>query len=723
MTKFLLNRSFVKKIFFAVMTMAFFTINAQLKKDFSPRYSETINGDFTMIANNVLSRHATDSYTGQESNHNFSDNVFVDIDSDPTTFNSSSANLSNPAMGNSCLTIRKVFLYWAAADKEYEIDNSGNIISGTGGSEPSWNFNEVKLMLPGSNDYGSTITADEVIYRGRDEHFDNDPYICFKDITDQVQALNDPFGKYQIANVKATEGILRSHVSNTGTSGGWQIVFVYQSPTLVQKNITLFDGYAHISIAENNFDVTFDGFQTVPNGSVNASMVMGSLEGDRGLMQDRLLLNDTNSDWVPLSTNLRNEDNFFNSSITVNGSHFLDRSPASTNTLGYDAGLFRLDNTNNQLITNNQTSAIVRMTSNQETYGLYLLGLSVEVWQPLLNTLDLYSSASTENVGAGDSFMVYLDVANTGNDNIRNLTFTTTIPEELDFINTESLPDEITYTFNDQTRELIFSVSDGFTDVSDAPYTIRYNLRVKDESYFSMDNTTCSFNSEQQTIANFSGEINQTANTANSSFTFDECGVGNGDPTLIAVNIIDTIAPVFVEELPADMVVECDQVPAAVILTAIDNCDADPVVTFEETATNDSDCTIGYEITRTWEAMDESGNSVTHTQIITVNRDTRCDIENIIISKTITANGDGVNDLFEITNLEGCGYSYHVKIFNRWGALVYESNDYNNDWGGYAPGNSLGGSGMLPSGTYYYIIGFNTTELRPINGYIYIGTN
>ncbi len=355
MRKFLQNQNILKKLTLVAMLMVFFMTNAQLKKGFAPRYSETLHGDFTMIANNVLSRHATDSYNGQESNHDFFDNVFVDIDNDPTTFNSSSANLSNPASQNSCLTIRKAYLYWAASDREYTVIND-RITAGDGGSEPSWNFDEVMLMLPGSTEYSTVIKADEVIYRGRDEHFSTDPYICVKDITSQIQLLDNPFGKYQIANVKATEGVLYNHGSSpTGTAGGWQIVFVYQSPNLVQKNIALFDGYAHISRNENNFDITFDGFQTVPNGDVNAKMVIGSLEGDRDLLQDRLLLNNANGDWEDLSTNKRDANNFFNSSITINDNDFLDRNPSSSNTLGYDAGLFKLDNANNQLITNGQT--------------------------------------------------------------------------------------------------------------------------------------------------------------------------------------------------------------------------------------------------------------------------------------------------------------------------------------------------------------------------------
>ncbi|WP_273567783.1 hypothetical protein [Maribacter halichondriae] len=431
MKKLLLPKNILTQLLVVGMVMTFGSINAQLQQGFTPRYSETLNGDFTMIANNVLSRHATNDYNGTGSNHDFDDNVFVDIDSDPTTFNSSSANLANPAPSNSCLTIERVFLYWSAADKEYEVDGGGNIQAGNGGAEPSWNYNEIKMMLPGSSTYDATLTADEVIYRGRDTHFVNDPYICVKDITSWVQGLADPFGTYQVANVKATEGRLLGHDGGiVGTSGGWQIVFVYQSPTLPQKNITLFDGYAHITATENNFDVTFNGFQTVPNGRVKANMVIGSFEGDRGISQDQLLIFNTNGVWEPLTTPMRHADNFFNSSITTEGTDFLNRTPASTNTLGFDASLFDLRNNGNRLITNNQTSAVVRMTSNQETYGLYLLGMAVEVWEPSLNQLDLYATSSDENPRAGETIQIYLDVANTGNDNIRNLNFTTTIPQK-----------------------------------------------------------------------------------------------------------------------------------------------------------------------------------------------------------------------------------------------------------------------------------------------------
>ncbi|MEM9141753.1 MAG: gliding motility-associated C-terminal domain-containing protein [Bacteroidota bacterium] len=100
-----------------------------------------------------------------------------------------------------------------------------------------------------------------------------------------------------------------------------------------------------------------------------------------------------------------------------------------------------------------------------------------------------------------------------------------------------------------------------------------------------------------------------------------------------------------------------------------------------------------------------------------------CNGTDITISKTITANGDGVNDIFEIKGPENCNYIFEVQIFNRWGNIVHQSDNYRNDWGGSAPTNSFGSSRKLPSGTYYYILNIENSELKPRTGYIYFGSD
>lgn len=65
-----------------------------------------------------------------------------------------------------------------------------------------------------------------------------------------------------------------------------------------------------------------------------------------------------------------------------------------------------------------------------------------------------------------------------------------------------------------------------------------------------------------------------------------------------------------------------------------------------------------------------------------------------------TPNGDGINDFWYIPRAEYFP-DIHVRVFNRWGDIVYESIGYNNAdkvWNGKRKGKDL------PIGTYYYVI-------------------
>jgi len=138
-----LPKKYSTLVLFILFALTSYNVTAQVKKPFTARYDGSINGDVTIIANNTISRTATGNYTGLDGNHDFTNNVYVDIDSDNTTFNSSNATLVNPAPFASCLEIDRVFLYWAAGDKGLIDDN--NVEED---NQPGWNYNDIKLQLP-----------------------------------------------------------------------------------------------------------------------------------------------------------------------------------------------------------------------------------------------------------------------------------------------------------------------------------------------------------------------------------------------------------------------------------------------------------------------------------------------------------------------------------------------------------------------------------------------
>jgi gliding motility-associated-like protein len=67
------------------------------------------------------------------------------------------------------------------------------------------------------------------------------------------------------------------------------------------------------------------------------------------------------------------------------------------------------------------------------------------------------------------------------------------------------------------------------------------------------------------------------------------------------------------------------------------------------------------------------------------------------ISNILTPNDDGQNDTWKVSDVSkiaGCD----VNIYNRWGELVFETNDYNNQWAGTRNNE------QLPDGVYFYSI-------------------
>ena len=83
-----------------------------------------------------------------------------------------------------------------------------------------------------------------------------------------------------------------------------------------------------------------------------------------------------------------------------------------------------------------------------------------------------------------------------------------------------------------------------------------------------------------------------------------------------------------------------------------------------------------------------------------------CEFE---ISNILTPNNDGQNDTWMINDLSVIS-NCEVRVYNRWGQIVFESSDYQNDWNGTKSGEDL------PDGIYFYsIIGTGVEYTGSIN--------
>jgi gliding motility-associated-like protein len=90
---------------------------------------------------------------------------------------------------------------------------------------------------------------------------------------------------------------------------------------------------------------------------------------------------------------------------------------------------------------------------------------------------------------------------------------------------------------------------------------------------------------------------------------------------------------------------------------------------------------------------------------------------NIVVYNAVSPNDDGKNDVFFIGFIDSFEdtKSNRVTIYNRWGDLVFDIDDYNNIDRVFKGTNKNGNE--LASGTYYYKIDFNSTR-KTETGYL-----
>lgn len=369
---------------------------AVITNDFEPVFSVNTHGSIQVRGNVLMSCDAAVAACADTRNAIVAGNnggfsmQYVDVDADPTTFNSSSSHVEIP-------------------------DGAGVLFAQLTWSGQSTAAARDQVRLTGPDGLTTPITG------GLDTLATGSAYQGSADVTSLVQAAGE--GSYTVANVQSTTG--------TNQYAGWSLVVVLSDPDEPSRNLTVYRGFGSITGTDVE-EFTVDGFLTPPSGPVRTEIGVVVYEGDRGLTGDQLSLEGRA---VTDASNPAGDT--FNSSATVAGTDLLQRNPAYRNQMGMDTDVIAVDD----YLTNSDTSATLRLTTNGDVYYPGVVTFATELYDPTLlgnKSVQRIASDGTASSAAqvlvGDTLEYTVPVRNIGLDDAVGSVFHDSVPVGTEFV-------------------------------------------------------------------------------------------------------------------------------------------------------------------------------------------------------------------------------------------------------------------------------------------------
>ncbi len=558
-----------------------------------PESTFRMNGELQMIGNTIVApsrlndnspRDPNANYNGTLENGQFNAYGYIDVDVDASTFSSSSADFQRFSI---CGEIRYAGLYWSAT----YIDMDNLVSNGSQGLIANYNnptqpdprpaFDVIKFKPPNTpTGQYIDVTADRILYDGYPGAVNNPnavpnnrpnnavvdmPYHCYADVTDIVLTSTNPDGTYFVADQRASVGVIETNTDggfNTSDfGGGWTLVIVYEDPSLPSQFISTNQGLGAVSGSTGDVNIQYNGFLTLPpNLPVNARYGIGAYEGDRPFDDDIISIEPTTTTVVPgdvrtvppVSTDLDDRiggrpnlvNNFFDSSISVDGVITTNRNPASTNTLGYDIDIFDIqrDNNTNPFLTNNQTEVNFRLRSSGDKYQVFVQAFQVEIIEPqvLMTKRVLRADASQPtgflditdgDVNFNEEVFYNLTIENTGNEDVTNVTIVDVLPDNVDFEDFDLISPGITQMFTPPTFNpdgsvntrgtVTLTIDDSAITEGSPALTFRFRVRVVPDCASLRD--ACSNEIENIATSEYTGVISDITEGSVSIVERDIC--------------------------------------------------------------------------------------------------------------------------------------------------------------------------------------------------------
>ncbi|MGW7205981.1 DUF3344 domain-containing protein [Streptomyces sp. NPDC054837] len=240
------------------------------------------------------------------------DMFYVDVDTDPNTYNSSRAEVRLPE-GARATYAR---LYWG-----------GNLRVGE--QKPPKDNGRVLIAEPGGQ--YKEVLADTLV--GHRVAQGADAFQASADVTKLVRQSGS--GLYTVAQVNVAMGR-----SAAGAWGGWTLVVAYEKAAEPLRHLALWDGFETLGSAQ---EVRLRKLGFPKGASGRAGLV--AYDGDRGRTGDSLTVSTGATDRrapVALTDAANPRTDVLNSTISEPGTTPSQRVPSYANTLGYDSDVFDL---------------------------------------------------------------------------------------------------------------------------------------------------------------------------------------------------------------------------------------------------------------------------------------------------------------------------------------------------------------------------------------------
>lgn len=528
---------------------------------------------------------------------------------------------------------------------------------------------------PGDTDVtlnGTDITADDTLTVNYDDPFQGELtyFSCFKEITSFIQANGN--GDYTLTNLDISNVLATNpgYCNNRTNFAGWSIFVVYEDLSLPLNQVGIYHGLEIINRNEQEINIVIDNLNVLDNNG--AKMGFLAWEGDNALNYgESLVFNGNVLESLPLNPG----DNAFN----------------GTNSF-----------------TNSTTS-----------YNM---------------DLDVYDIQNFINIG-DDSATIQLTTGEVVNNQIR---------ADLILIN------NIVTVLNSQLPDATVQVDDVLLACDNKTIQVDYTVFNVNSTELLPANTPIAFYADSILVAN--------------AVTENDILIGDNEPSTISITLPESILANFTLTIVADdngvglstiqetnegnnstsMQINMLLVPVLTVLPNLESCDVGFNTGFFDLTVNEHLLNIGTNSIEYYTSFDDAVNQVneivdtTNYQNITDPEKIYVRVDNIDcyqitsfnlvtincppwIPSGFSPNFDGINDEFNIQGLLTIFDEFELKIFNRYGTLIYQGGDELGFWDGKSNKGINNVGNLLPVGTYYYVLHLNDSNYKkPLTGWVYM---